>query len=631
MWFNAIFKKVLLPLLLFISLFEACLGEQVTIDRAVPVFENPDFQSKILGVSSRPFPAEKLEEQIVLVTFHPLSRYHRFWKVKLPDGKIGYVNPNVVVTSQGKLRSGLVVEWWRFTLVPLYAGALVALSLVLWKRRQEPDPWRWLQLALIPALLRSLLLLLLVNKAQNLITAPADEHGYYYNLVSFLDQHFPEPWHFTVGTSIFYLPYELISRTRNLIDIFIPVSWTEGFLIAPASLLLGFMIAKKLTNSIKIAFAAMLTWAILPFVYHHLPEFENSYFSSFITFPSWGFTYRHYINLIACGFTAMSDTPSTMLMLLVMVLLLYRKATWHNVALASFLYAIACMFRINNIIFAPALAIMLWCYRPEYLNTLRCFLQNSLTGLVAFLIGFFPQFLANWHFIGNPLRFSYTDYAHGAHTYIHWKFVELTSAFYGTTNQLIWIPALLSLFFMRDKKLRITLIWWSIPIILFFFGYSHATDDPIRFILTSYPAFFIAIATNKLWKNLKRLDLIFLLLILIGWIITIPNPTTSRFSFYWEQPLRLLSRNCDFVWFDLGGIMCIALGTALLAWRDRKAGIFFALTNLLYLLGNAYLLALMLVALMLWGVSDTIRMLWNDLISKRKSHNTHLDGETLQG
>ena len=81
-------------------------------------------------------------------------------------------------------------------------------------------------------------------------------------------------------------------------------------------------------------------------------------------------------------------------------------------------------------------------------------------------------------------------------------FVELTSAFYGTTNQVIWIPALLSLFFMRDRKLRITLTWWAVPIILFFFGYSHGTDDPIRFILTSYPAFFIAIAaaSGKTWN-----------------------------------------------------------------------------------------------------------------------------------
>lgn len=601
--------KILLMLLLVCSALWNCCGETVIVEPGTPVYPRPEFSPELLGISTRPFEAEKLGERLVLVKHHPLARYHRFWEVKLPDGKTGYVNPDVVVTSEGKFRSGQVVEWWRLTLAPLLGGALAALLIVLWKRRNEPDPWRWVQIALIPVVFRQLLLLLLVNLAQNLITSPADEVGYYYNLVSFLDWNFPEPWHFTVGTSIFYLPFELLSGTRNLLDIFIPVSWVEGFLIAPASLFLGFMIARKLTGSMKIAFAAMFVWAVLPFIYHHLPEFDSRYFSSFFTCPSWAFTYRHYINLIACGFSAMSDTPSTMLMLLVMVLLLYRRATWHNVALAAFLYAFGCMFRINNIIFAPALAVMLWCYRPEYLNTPRRFLRNGLVGLAAFLIGFMPQFLVNWHFFDSPLRFSYTNYAHGAHTYIHWMFVELTSAFYGTTNQVIWIPALLSLFFMRDRKLRITLTWWAVPVILFFFGYSHGTDDPIRFILTSYPAFFIAIAACGIWKNVERGDLPFLLLIALGWYLTIPNPTTANYSFYLEQPLHLVMRNCDFVWFDIGGFLCIVTGVAVLTWRNRQTGVFLALVNLLYLLGNAYILALMLVAALLRAIFDTAVML----------------------
>lgn len=132
------------------------------------------------------------------------------------------------------------------------------------------------------------------------------------------------------------------------------------------------------------------------------------------------------------------------------------------------------------------------------------------------------------------------------------------------------------------------------PIILFFFGYSHGTDDPIRFILTSYPAFFIAIAACGIWKNVERRDLPFLLLIALGWYLTIPNPTTANYSFYLEQPLHLIMRNCDFVWFDIGGFLCIVTGVAVLTWRNRQTGVFLALVNLLYLLGNAYILALML-------------------------------------
>ena len=68
------------------------------------------------------------------------------------------------------------------------------------------------------------LLVWLVNAAHNIITSPADEPGYYSNLVHFLAGDFSERWHFTVGTSIFYLPFELLSGTRQLSDIMMLLS-----------------------------------------------------------------------------------------------------------------------------------------------------------------------------------------------------------------------------------------------------------------------------------------------------------------------------------------------------------------------------------------------------------------------
>ena len=47
----------------------------------------------------------------------------------------------------------------------------------------------------------------------------------------------------------------------------------------------------------------------------------------------------------------------------------------------------------------------------------------------------------------------------------------------------------------------------------------------------------------------------------------------------------------------------------MLTWRNRQTGVFLALVNLLYLLGNAYILALMLVAALLRAIFDTAVML----------------------
>ena len=153
----------------------------------------------------------------------------------------------------------------------------------------------------------------------------------------------------------------------------------------------------------------------------------------------------------------MSDTPSTMLVLLCMTILLYCRVSRRSAAFAAFVFGVSCMFRINNILFLPAIAAIVWLRQPEYLAGVRRTLTNAAAGAGAFLLGFLPQMLANWKFFGSPLKFSYTNYAEGAHTYLHWSFIELNSAFYGTVNQLVWIPGLLSLLFLKDRKLRIIL------------------------------------------------------------------------------------------------------------------------------------------------------------------------------
>ena len=65
-------------------------------------------------------------EKLILVSRHPLARYHRFSELLLPDGQTGYVNFHLTATERGTFRSGNVVEWWRLTLLPLLAGGVLA-------------------------------------------------------------------------------------------------------------------------------------------------------------------------------------------------------------------------------------------------------------------------------------------------------------------------------------------------------------------------------------------------------------------------------------------------------------------------------------------------------------------------
>jgi len=600
--------KRLAFLLLCLCLTAAGFGATVVLEPGTPVFREPKLPPEIIAVATRPTELPETGSKLILVQQHPLAHYYRFTEVRLPDGRTGYFHPDILLTRQGNLEFGTMVEPWRYPLAALFTGLLAAVGVILWKRRGQEDRWRWLELGLIPVLLRMTLLIWLVNAAQNIITSPADELGYYSNLIHFLAGDYSERWHFTVGTSIFYLPFELLSGTRQLSDIMMPVSWIEGFVIAPLSLFLGYQIGRKLIGSDRKALAAMLIWAVLPFVWHHRPDFADRWFVAFFQFPSTDFSYRYYINLIGCGFSAMSDTPSTMLVLLTMVILLYRRAVWHTAALAAFVFGAACLFRINNILFVPALAAICWLQKPEYFAGIRRTLFNSAAGAGAFLLGFLPQMLVNWTFFGSPFQFSYTNYAEGAHTYVHWIFVELNSAFYGNVNQLVWIPGLLSLFFLPDRKLRIILAFWAVPVIWFFFGYSHGTDDPVRFILTSYPAFFLAIAANGLWKTLRRRDIGWLLLLLAGWILCTPNASRGSYAYYLESLWNLLWRPGGITWTDAAGVLAMLIATVVLYRRDRKLGLFLALSCGLYTFGNAYYLALGLAAIFFYAVWDAARL-----------------------
>ena len=46
----------------------------------------------------------------------------------------------------------------------------------------------------------------------------------------------------------------------------------------------------------------------------------------------------------------------------------------------------------------------------------------------------------------------------------------------------------------------------SCQVTLFFFAYSHGTDDPVRFILTAFPALCLAVAASGIWKNFRLPD-----------------------------------------------------------------------------------------------------------------------------
>lgn len=215
----------------------------------------------------------------------------------------------------------------------------------------------------------------------------------------------------------------------------------------------------------------------------------------------------------------------------------------------------------------------------------------------------------NLHGFGNPLRFSYTNYAEGAHTYLAWIFVELTSLFYLSANCTLWSLALVALLLMRDRKLRLELLLWMLPVTLFFFAYSHGTDDPVRFILTAFPALCLAVAASGVWNRFRLPDAAAAAAVVAGWFSAPANLSAGSWKFYWEEPLRMILRRNGFHWPEAAMLLLCAAGIAvLICRRQRRAALLLGVGTALHFSGNACWLLCLIPVTMLAGIADTVQL-----------------------
>ena len=92
-----------------------------------------------------------------------------------------------------------------------------------------------------------------------------------------------------------------------------------ALVLAPLSLATGYAVLRALRIGSRAALAAGLMWAIMPFVLFYVPDWDNGVFSSAIGLPSFQMSFRHYNTLIGAGYNAMSDTLSTLLVLVTLL------------------------------------------------------------------------------------------------------------------------------------------------------------------------------------------------------------------------------------------------------------------------------------------------------------------------
>ena len=370
-------------------------------------------------------------------------------------------------------------------------------------------------------MLRQILILSETSFWSNALPCASDEPGYFKAIYDILHGSFTGPWHFTVGLGIFYLPFILFTGAKEYYDIAVVFSYTDALVFAPAALAAGFMVLRGFQIKNRTAFAAVLLWALYPFFIYHSEHWNKLLFAPILSLPcSFEFAsdwWRFYAVCINAGFNAMSDTPAMLTFFGTLLLAQKLSFSLRNVFILGCAFGFCCLIRINYIFFAPILAFVVLEKLPA--KDYKTLLHTFLCAAGGFLTLFIWQLLINFHQFGNPLTFGYSlhylDFAPEKRpdTGFNWStLLELRNIkFLVGANKLLMTGGIAGLLFIRNRFTRIALTLTAVPLVLFFFGYTHTYCDARRFILPVFPIFLAAfslgianIFTVK-EKGLKRL------------------------------------------------------------------------------------------------------------------------------
>lgn len=615
-------KLIVTGLLLLISFAKAYAG--VIFDSGTPVFYNPSNDAKLLSVINRQIEIEPLSEKYVFLARHPLARYYKFYEIPASADKTGWACPEFKISlNNGK--SEIVRKYvnppLRKVLLILVATAFLAIIGFYGyrvARRGKIAPLSTvasvsLSIAFL-VLLRWLLLLILIEGSNNVIASSSDDPGYFQTAMGFINGDFFGPWRFTIGLGFLYIPFILALNATQFYDIAVQFAWFAGFVLMPASIVMAYLIIRKLTGSQYKGFFTALLWTVIPFFYSHLEVWNEKVFKSFFALPKFTFCFRLYRNIITMGFNAMSDTPSTFFVLLCILLCVFMSAKIKNIALIALVYGFACLLRINNIFFAPLIAWLFWCSFNVRLLEWKFFVKTLLTALVAFMAVFGWQLIINRMHFGHFFTFPYVLHG-GANDGFRWSFVSQGIQYLGGSNLAYWSLGTAGIFFVSDRKLRITLILWAVPVILFFFGYTYTFCDSHRFIMSSYSAMLAAFVCADIWnKTNGREKALLVAMLLMSLLLVSPSSYFWDYQLIWD--IQQWSWGVAVAHFLNYAVLAVALLIALSFYKNLQLMCFALVFMMLYFSGNPFFFAVVFVFLLIWAAVQWIA----DFITQFNKH-----------
>ena len=608
-------RKVLCAAFLLFCALAAAGAERAVFPEKTALFAEPDFQSRFLGNFSgaAEVTAPPLKRY---VANHPLAIGEEYFKVRLPDGREGYASMRIAGDSAETLQ--------RMPAFPTayYLGALAAAVIFGFGVFRHVAERRSGRLAagseregayfVLEALaLRYLLSFLNLAEFAGVIPAAADDNGYFEVGWGLLHGGFDRPWRFTLGNGMIYIPFIALAGANEFYDIAAAVDHFNLFVTAPAALVLGYAVLRRLGVSPKGAAVALFLAALWPFAAFHLENWTECRFPAFFGSPlpdavarlgAW----RFYRFCIGAGFNAMSDTPGLFMVLLTVYFALKLKPGNLACLLLGACYGFACLVRINYCFFAPLVAFLWWRRLTAEAVPVRRFPALALCAAAGFLAVFGWQLVVNWKDFGAPWRFGYLlhylDFPEGqrpADGFTLRTFLEFRNLrFLFCANRAAWTLFFAGVWTLSDRALRSAFVLWALPVTVFFLGYYQTYCDSARFILPAFAAFFGAFGAAMFESRRRTAAFAALLAVVLA----------GRLDPAFGVPDVL----------SLGAVAVLALAVAVWCFRtgDRLSAGVLAAGTLLFILDLPFLDLALFALLALRAVADIIALFRGDRVEK---------------
>ncbi|MBR2428125.1 MAG: hypothetical protein IKB16_15435, partial [Lentisphaeria bacterium] len=342
----------------------------------------------------------------------------------------------------------------------------------------------------------------------HLIQNPIDERVYYDIAKRLADWDFTKQWSYTIGHPLLYIPFLIFTGTADFLDFYYPFHVFNLLVISPLMFYSLYLIGRKFSGHNK-AFSAILLFLTLVFFWQFRYQvndttgiFKNYISASYPLWTTYDIGYPLYNLYSWLGFNAMSDTPATMFLILTACLLLLLPAKKINLAIIAVIFSFCCLIRMNNILYAPALFFLFVLKYKNLQNWKEYFTWLFPAGIVFILI-FSPQLIINTVQFGSPFT---TAYSLHPKEDVGWT-INVAPAiiqFFYTCHKAWFLPAFLSLLFLREKELQKFSTLWCFPALFFYCVYMGSFNHAIRFIMPIFPVLALTIAACPLWYQMKN-------------------------------------------------------------------------------------------------------------------------------